>query len=273
MENPTEKKEKLTNCPDPKSLYCDELMFIDKPFYFPGINGRAVLLVHGWTTTPYELRRLGKYLHQKGYTVLAPLLTGHGTVPADLENVPWEVWSEDVEKAYFELKEKHEKIYVVGTSLGASLASILAGNNPEVSGLVLMAMPYRLRMEKLLWAFARLLLLFKNYNKKYYPPSFGSKAMITRRISYQIYPIKSAFEVYRLVKFSRRVIAKITQPCLILQSSIDHIVAKKSLERIYAKISSKVKQKKYIPEAYHTFISDIKNESIFEEILDFLDKN
>ena len=58
-----------------------------------------------------------------------------------------------------------------------------------------------------------------------------------------------------------------------MQSSVDHIVAKKSLERIYAKIGSKVKRKKYLEDAYHTFISDIKNESIFEEILDFLDKN
>jgi alpha-beta hydrolase superfamily lysophospholipase len=50
-------------------------------------------------------------------------------------------------------------------------------------------------------------------------------------------------------------------------------VEKKSLERIFENISSKIKKKKYIPEAYHTFISDIKNEHIFEEIFDFLDKN
>jgi carboxylesterase len=273
MENLTEEKEKLANCPDPKSLYCDELAFIDKPFYFPGENGRAVLLVHGWTTTPYELRRLGKYLHSKGYTVSAPLLTGHGTTPSDLENVKWEAWSADVEKAYFELKEKHEKVYVAGTSLGASLASILAGNNPEISGLVLMAMPYAVRMEKLSSLFARIVLLFKKYNKKYYPPSFGSSSMVTRKISYQTYPLKSAFEVYRLIKFSRKNISKITQPCFIMQSSIDHIVAKKSLENIYNKISSKAKQKKYIPEAYHTFISDIKNEDVLRDIGDFLDKN
>lgn len=273
MENLTEEKEKSAVFVDPKSLYRDELVFIDKPFYFPGTNGRAVLLVQGWTTTPYELRRLGKYLHQKGYTVSAPLLTGHGTVPADLENVKWETWNRDVERAYFELKEKHKKIYIIGTSLGASLASILAGNNPEISGLVLMAMPYRLRMERLMWIFARFLLLFRRYYKKYYPPSFGSKATVTRKISYQIYPIKSVLEILKLAKFSRSVIAKITQPCFVLQSRADHIVAKKSLEKIFAKISSKIKKKKYLKNAYHTFISDIENEHIFEDILGFLDEN
>jgi carboxylesterase len=216
---------------------------------------------------------LGKYLHSNGYTVSAPLLTGHGTVPADLENVKWEVWNKDVEKAYFKLKENHKKIYVIGTSLGASLASILAGSNSEISGLVLMAMPYRLRLEKLMFLFARIILPFKKYYKKYYPPSFGSSATVTRRISYQTYPIRSVLEILKLAKFSRRVISKITQPCFVMQSSVDHIVAKNSLEKIFEKVSSKVKQKKYLKNAYHTFISDIKNENVFEEILDFLDKN
>ena len=273
MVKKTDEKEKAAVLADPKTLYHDELVFIDKPFYFPGENGRAVLLVHGWTTTPYELRRLGKYLHSRGYTVLAPLLTGHGTVPADLENVTWEDWNRDVERAYFKLRETHEKIYVIGTSLGASLSSILAGNNPEISGLVLMAMPYAVRMERIMSFCARIIVLFKKYNKKFYPPSFGSSSMITRRISYQTYPIKSAFEVYRLVKFSRKNISKITQPCFMMQSTADHIVAKKSLENIFEKIESKIKQKKYIKDAYHTFISDIENENIFEDILEFLEEN
>jgi esterase/lipase len=58
-----------------------------------------------------------------------------------------------------------------------------------------------------------------------------------------------------------------------MQSSIDHIVAKGSLEKIYNKISSVVKKKKYIEKAYHTFISDTRNENVFEDILHFLDEN
>lgn len=268
----SKEKKAAVSC-DPRSIYRDELAFVNKAFCFPGTNGRAVLLIHGWTTTPYELRRLGKYLNEKGYTVFAPLLTGHGKAPKDLENVVWEKWMEDVEMAYSELRGKYDRIYAVGTSLGASLVSVLAGKKPEISGIVLLAMPYAVRMEKFASFCARIVSLFRKYNKKYYPPSFGSSSTVTREISYQIYPIKSAFEVYRLIKFTRKNISKIKQPCFIMQSEIDHIVAKKSLENIYDKISSKVKEKKYIPEAYHTFISDIKKEHIFGEILDFLNRN
>ena len=38
-------------------------------YYWEGNNQRAVLLVHGFTGTPAELRELGETLHQHGYTV------------------------------------------------------------------------------------------------------------------------------------------------------------------------------------------------------------
>ena len=66
---------------------------------------------------------------------------------------------------------------------------------------------------------------------------------------------------------------KIIQPCLIMQSTHDHLVEKNSLENIYNQIGSKIKEKRYISKAYHTFISDIKNEHVFEDILNFLNKN
>jgi carboxylesterase len=75
------------------------------------------------------------------------------------------------------------------------------------------------------------------------------------------------------MKIVRKELPKVKQPCLILQSSSDHIVTKNSLEEIYEKIGSKVKQKKYIKKAYHTFISDVKNEHVFEDILKFIKNN
>jgi esterase/lipase len=85
--------------------------------------------------------------------------------------------------------------------------------------------------------------------------------------------LKNLLEVYEAVKFSRENISKITQPCFILQSTHDHIISKNSLEIIYNGIGSKIKKKLYIKKAYHTFISDIKNEHVFRDILNFLEEN
>jgi len=267
------KKVKSVLFSDPTLLYKEELHLTNKPFYFEGTNGKAVLLIHGWTSTPYEVRRLGLYLNENGYTVYGPMLIGHGTIPKDLENISWDKWANDVEKAYEELKANHEKVYVAGTSIGANLAVLLATRKPDVAGLVLMAMPYKVRMERTVIFLAKLAILFRKYNKKFYPPTFGLSTTITRLISYQSYPIKSALETFSLVKYVRGIISQVTQPAMIIQSTSDHIVSRNSLENIYDHIGSTVKQKRYIKRAYHTFISDIKNEGIFEDILRFINEN
>ncbi len=258
---------------DPKLTFEEEKNLINQPFYFRGTNGKGIILVHGWTSTPYEVRRLGKYLNEKGFTVFGPLLRGHGTKPENLENITWHEWLEDLSIALNEIKKDCGQIYIGGTSIGANLAMLLAAERPEINGLVLMAAPYRINFERILEVFGKILLPFKKYNNKYYPPTFGASTTITRIISYQKYSIKSALEVLELIRISRKKLSQITQPVFIIQSKHDHIVSRNSLEKIYTGINSKIKKKKYLEKAYHTFISDIKNEHVFENIAEFIEEN
>lgn len=267
------KKAKSILFSDPDLLYKEERQLVNQPFYFEGKNKKGVLLIHGWTSTPYELRRLGKYLNENGYTVCAPQLRGHGTVPKDLEGVKWNDWLADLEAEYEQIRAKCDKVYVIGTSIGANLAILLAQKKSGIAGLVLMATPYQLKFEKGVLLFAKILSKIKKYAKKFYPPTFGVSTTITRIISYQTYPISNALETFNLIKESRKNLESISAPCFVIQSASDHIAAKDSLEKIYDRISSKIKKKKYIQRAYHTFISDIKNERVLQEILKFLDEN
>jgi len=258
---------------DPESLYEKERHLIDQPFFFEGTNGKAVLLVHGWTAVPYELRRLGTYLNENGYAVSGPVLKGHATVPEDLADVKWEDWLKSVEDAYSELADKYAKVHIIGTSIGAVLAMMVARDKKAISSLTLMAMPYKLRMEKFLFFVLRAIAPFKKYAQKAYPPSFGFSENITRRTAYRRYPIASVLEVFRLVRYAREKLPEVTQPSFIMQSEIDNIIDRKSADEIYACIGSKIKRKKHIKRAYHTFISDIRNEHVFEEILGFIEEN
>jgi carboxylesterase len=267
------KKTKSILIADPQLLYKEEVELINQPFSFKGTNGKAVLLIHGWTSTPYEVRRLGQYLNENGYSVYGPLLCGHGTMPKNLEDVKWNDWLDDIKKEYQRLQKEYEKVFIGGTSIGSCLAIMLAKKNPEISGLILMATPYQLKLEKISTWIAKLMLIFKKYNRKHYPPTFGLSTTITRIISYQSYPIASGLETFKLIEEARKELFLINQPCFLLQSSSDHLVKKKSMDAIYNQIGSKVKKMKYIKRAYHTFISDIKNKSVFEEILNFIEEN
>jgi carboxylesterase len=267
------KKTKSIFFADPAFLYEENKHLLKQSFVFFGEKNKAVLLIHGWTSVPYEVRRLGVFLNENGYSIHAPMLRGHGTTPKDLEGIKWTDWISDLQKEYLEMKKKYQKVFIGGTSIGSNLAIMMAKNNPDVSGVILLAAPYKIKLERFMNYFAKIHLFSKKYKKKFYPPTFGASTTITRLISYQSYPVVSALETFNLVKTSRKYLKDIHQPCLIIQSAHDHIVYKKSAEKIYEKISSKIKKVCYIEKAYHTFISDIKNENIFEKILDFLDKN
>lgn len=258
---------------DPWALYKKEKHLLNKPFFFNGTNNKAVILIHGWTSVPYEVRRLGCYLNENGYTVSGPMLKGHGTVPSDLENIKWNEWLEDIEKEYLNLRQKYGKVFIGGTSIGSNIALLLAKKYPDISGLVLLAPLYKFKLERTAYFIASVLVKLQKYRKKIYPPTFGAAKTITRLISYQTYTIKSMFEAFALVQESRKNLSAVKQPCFFIQSAHDHMVTKDNMELICSKIGSAIKKKKYIQRAYHTFISDIKNESVFEEILNFLNEN
>ena len=99
-----------------------------EPFFIKkGKTG--ILCVHGFTSSAWDYREFGKYLADKGYTVSAPLIAGHGTTPEHLSITKGRDWLESVEKAFLDLKSKTNKIIVMGDSFGGNLALILAAKH------------------------------------------------------------------------------------------------------------------------------------------------
>ena len=103
---------------------------LKNPFFLKGKKKTAILLIHGWTSTPYEFRDLGRHLNQQGYAVSAPLLSGHGTTPEDLKSTTLEDWMQDVRKEYERLTKEYDCIFVGGSSFGGTLSLLLASEKP-----------------------------------------------------------------------------------------------------------------------------------------------
>ena len=98
----------------------------NRSFEMPVENPKvAVLLLHGMSDSPYNLRSIAQSLHGKGAWVLGLRLPGHGTLPSGLKNVKWQDMAAAVRLAMAHLKEKagDGKIYIVGFSTGAALAT------------------------------------------------------------------------------------------------------------------------------------------------------
>lgn len=103
----------------------------DHSFTFRGDNGAGVLLVHGLTGTPMEMRLLAKGLHASGFTVHGVQLAGHCGTVEDLLSTGWQDWYASVQQAAAHLGKSVDRLIVGGLSMGALLALKLAADQPD----------------------------------------------------------------------------------------------------------------------------------------------
>jgi carboxylesterase len=100
-------------------------------------GGRAgVLLIHGLTGTPTEMRFVGNGLNRAGFSVLGMQLAGHCGDENDLLATGWRDWYASVVDAATRFRAEVDHLFVAGLSMGAVLALKLAIDRPdEVDGL------------------------------------------------------------------------------------------------------------------------------------------
>jgi carboxylesterase len=89
-----------------------------EPFFFEG-SSVGVLLCHGYTGSPHAMRYLGEQLNKRGgFTVHGPLLAGHGISPEVMGESTAQDWINSVDEALMSLREKCDKIFMIGLSMG-----------------------------------------------------------------------------------------------------------------------------------------------------------
>ncbi|KTC20340.1 alpha/beta hydrolase [Pseudomonas marginalis ICMP 9505] len=99
----------------------------------------GVVLIHGLTGTPTELRQVAKGLAKAGNcTVYVPTLAGHCGDNSDLQATGWLDWYAGVRKTFVQVKQRHAQVFVGGLSMGAVMSMYLASEHPgQVAGLLM----------------------------------------------------------------------------------------------------------------------------------------
>ena len=121
-----------------------------EPFFFPASTEVGILLVHGFTGAPKEMRWMGEYVAQHGYTSLGVRLAGHATHPADMIRSRYTDWLASIEDAYAMLRGWVDRVVMIGLSMGGVL-SLTAASMFPVSGVVAMSTPYDVPVSVPLW--------------------------------------------------------------------------------------------------------------------------
>jgi carboxylesterase len=108
----------------------------------PGRSGQGVLLIHGLTGAPAEMKPQAKRLARRGFEVFAPLLPGHGADEATLLKTTWRDWLDGLREAHDRFATEVDAVHVAGICVGGALGLMLAAERPSIRAAAVYSMTF-----------------------------------------------------------------------------------------------------------------------------------
>lgn len=239
-----------------------------EPFHADGEDGGdvGVLLCHGFTGSPASMRPWAQRLAAEGFGVELPLLPGHGTTWQQMNGTTFDDWLAAVTSSLANLRRRYGTVVVGGLSMGGALTLRLAELHPDqVDGIVLvnpsvMGLNPALRVVGVL---------------KYLVPSIkGVTDDIakpnTTELGYTRTPLKAVHALRKGWTVTRRDLALVRQPLLLLHSRVDHVVEPANSQLILDSISSTDVTEIVLERSFHVATLDYDAELIFDESVAFV---
>ena len=241
-----------------------------EPFFLPG-GRHGVLLIHGFTGLPAELRLMGAYLNERGFTVLAIRLAGHGTTVEDLSRMEHEDWMDSVRDGYAILSGACDRVSVIGHSMGAVFALLLSIES-ELTHVVSLGAPIMIAPEQGL----EHLPTREACIDRYVPKARRKLRDVPQGANntYRRMPLVSIHELLDVVAILCAQIGRVTAPLLIVHGERDHTADPKSADYLYENVGSARCEKFILPDAGHLLPLDIGvRERVFARTAAFLSEN
>ncbi|WP_406149819.1 alpha/beta hydrolase [Streptomyces sp. NBC_01012] len=228
----------------------------------------GVLLCHGFTGSPQSLRPWAGYLAERGLTVSLPLLPGHGTRWEDMAVTGWQDWYAEVDRELRELRQRCERVFVLGLSMGGALALRLAAKHGDgIAGLVLVNPANKVHG---LSAYA---LPVARHLVRTTKGLTGDIALEgAQEVGYNRVPLHAAHSLRAFFRQVDAALPQVTQPIMLLHSPRDHVVPPADSARILSRVSSRDVEEILLEQSYHVATLDHDAGRIFDESYRFIDR-
>ncbi len=232
-----------------------------------GRNG--VLLLHGFTGTPAEMKYLGGRLLSEGYSVYAPRYPGHGTNIYEMAATSSRDWITAAREALIGLRSFCDEVSCVGLSMGGIIGILLAAEY-RFKRLALLSTPCALRERSIYLApvIGRFKKILWQQDETMGINSTEARA---HHICYsEGKPVLQAWQLHTMIKKAMALLPRVTSDLLIMQSLRDEVIPLASIDRIYNAAGSREKEKIYLEISNHTITVDYEKDHVAEEVSRFL---
>lgn len=236
-----------------------------QPFTFEA-GKRAVLLLHGFTGHTADVRMLGRFLQDKGYTCHAPIYRGHGAPPEELIKTNPDQWWADVKEAVNHLKESgYDEIAVAGLSLGGVLGLKLGYSMP-VKGIIPMCSPMFFDNS------SQLTKGFQTFAKEYKQLEGKEPEAIEEEVRKLMEESGQMFEeLGGLITEVKNQVDHIYAPVFVVQAGKDEMINTDSADYIYENVESDQKDIKWYNESGHVITLGPEKIKLHEDVYAFLE--
>jgi carboxylesterase len=177
-------------------------------------------------------------------------------------------WYEDAENALLDLLQDAKKVIVVGLSMGGLLALELAARyREEVAGVVAVAAALKFK-DPLAVLTPVLSKVVKFWNS---PNAFNDLELKKKENrNYPKFATDAFASLYRYASQVHNLLSFVKADILILHSKKDQIIAPKSAQIIYEKVSSKNKEIKWFEKSGHEMLLDLERDDVIKAVVDFI---
>ncbi len=231
-------------------------------------NTPAVLAIHGFGGTPFEVQLVREAALEAGLGGGAPLLPGHGTHARELATRTWTDWTQAVEA---EVEAADEPVIVAGLSLGSLLAMHLAATKPsKVRALVVIANAIRLFSPfptRLLGAVEKLRI--PDFWLPKVTSDIADPAARRTHVTYDTQPVHAAVRVLRAGERVRGLLPNIVCPTLVLHGRRDRVCPSQNADEVLSSISSTDKKCVVFPLSRHILTRDVERHRVRAEMTTF----
>lgn len=224
------------------------------------------IIIHGFAGNPWEIEPLAHALKTLGYRIRMPLLPGHRMNNERMKKTTALEWIQKIEKIVLHSLAHYKKTHIIGFSMGAMIASIMAYRFP-ITSLVLLSPA----------VFVLSPFLFKRKLEKFFHHSQGRKLSDSKRIVrippfIQISGISNIVQFQKVVSQAKRIFQHISIPVSIIHGAKDETADPKSSELIYRLTSSLEKELHILPQSGHHICLDSEVDTVIQLVRGFLEK-
>jgi len=232
-------------------------------FYEGGTTG--IVLLHGFTGVPGDLKYLAEVLNRGGFTVSVPRLPGHGTNTADFRTTGWREWLRRSIDEFLDLSYRCEKVYVAGLSMGGVLTLILASMF-AVDRIALAAPAITTRNRTIRWTpILRFLVRHgaQRPEEKFEDP--GYRALAPHYWKYDW--IAQVASLRHLQKIALKRLRLVKSQTLTIVSQNDAAVPVEAADIIEHSITSERHERLTLTRSGHIVVNDVDREAVAQAIL------